>query len=90
MMVACRLGSGQFRVVWFTLETLPPRSATRRSTASVARVISKICGCDLFVVDGIGMLPTGQDAAEAFYRIIEAVSERRSMAVMSSIPDPAM
>jgi len=36
-------------------------------------------------VDDIGMLPAGQDAAEAFYRITDAAYERRSMAVTSNI-----
>src|SRR5690348_6146244 len=31
------------------------------------------------------MLPVGQDAAEAFYRIIDAAYERRSIAVTSNI-----
>ena len=31
------------------------------------------------------MLPAGQDAAEAFYRIIDAAYERRSVAVTSNI-----
>lgn len=51
----------------------------------MARTISRICGCDLIVVDDIGMLPAGQDAAEAFYRIIDAAYERRSIAVTSNI-----
>jgi DNA replication protein DnaC len=37
------------------------------------------------VVDDIGMLSAGQDAAEAFYRIIDAAFERRSIAVTSNI-----
>ena len=36
------------------------------------------------------MLPAGQDAAEAFYRITDAAYERRSVAVTSNIhPDGA-
>ncbi|MFV2022989.1 ATP-binding protein, partial [Micromonospora sp. LOL_023] len=52
---------------------------------SVARTIARICGVDLIVVDDIGMLPAGQDAAEAFYRVIDAAYERRSIAVTSNI-----
>ena len=37
------------------------------------------------VVDDIGMLPAGQAAAEAFYRVVEACYERRSVAVTSNI-----
>jgi DNA replication protein DnaC len=34
---------------------------------------------DLVVVDDIGMLPAGQDAAEAFNRVIESAYEKRSV-----------
>jgi DNA replication protein DnaC len=44
-----------------------------------------VCRCDLIVVDDIGMLPAGQDAAEAFYRVIDAAYERRSVVVTSGI-----
>jgi DNA replication protein DnaC len=37
------------------------------------------------VVDDIGMLPAGQEAAEAFYRVVDAAYERRSVAVTSNI-----
>jgi len=37
------------------------------------------------VVDDIGMLPAGADAAEAFYRVVDAATERRSLAVTSNI-----
>jgi hypothetical protein len=37
------------------------------------------------VVDDIGMLPAGQDAAAAFYRVVDAAYERRSVAVTSNI-----
>jgi DNA replication protein DnaC len=73
------------RVAWFTLETLTAAVGKAKIDGTVARAISKICGCDLIVVDDIGMLPTGQDAAEAFYRIIDAAYERRSIAVTSNI-----
>jgi hypothetical protein len=51
----------------------------------VARTVARICRSDLIVVDDIGMLPAGQDAAEAFYRITDAAYERRSVAVNSNI-----
>jgi DNA replication protein DnaC len=57
------------RVAWFTLETL---------TAAIGKAKA-------VVVDDIGMLPAGQDAAEAFYRITDAAYERRSVAVTSNI-----
>ncbi len=73
------------RVAWFTLETLTHTIGKAKVDGSVARTIARICGVDLIVVDDIGMLPAGQDAAEAFYRIIDAAYERRSIAVTSNI-----
>ncbi len=47
--------------------------------------MTEICSCDLIVIDDIGMLPAGQDAAEAFYRVIDAAYERRSITATSNI-----
>jgi DNA replication protein DnaC len=73
------------RVAWFTLETLTAALAKAKVDASIARTVARICRADLIVVDDIGMLPAGQDAAEAFYRIVDAAYERRSIAVTSNI-----
>jgi DNA replication protein DnaC len=73
------------RVAWFTLETLTATIGRAKADASVARTVTRICRSDLIVVDDIGMLPAGQDAAEAFYRVIDAAYERRSIAVTSNI-----
>jgi DNA replication protein DnaC len=73
------------RVAWFTLETLTTTLGKAKADASVARTVARICRADLIVIDDIGMLPAGQDAAEAFYRIIDAAYERRSVAVTSNI-----
>jgi DNA replication protein DnaC len=73
------------RVAWFTLETLAATIGRAKADGSVARTVARICRVDLIVVDDIGMLPVGQDAAEAFYRIVDAAYERRSLAVTSNI-----
>ena len=73
------------RVAWFTLETLTTAIGRAKADGSVARTVTRICRSDLIVVDDIGMLPAGQDAAEAFYRITDAAYERRSVAVTSNI-----
>jgi len=73
------------RVAWFTLETLTATIGRAKADASTARTVARICRSDLIVVDDIGMLPAGQDAAEAFYRIVDAAYERRSIAVTSNI-----
>ena len=72
------------RVAWFTLETLTATISRAKADGSTARTITRICRSDLIVVDDIGMLPAGQDAAEAFYRVVDAAYERRSIAVTSS------
>jgi DNA replication protein DnaC len=73
------------RVAWFTLETLTQTIGKAKVDASIARTVTRICHCDLIVVDDIGMLPAGQEAAEAFYRVVDAAYERRSVAVTSNI-----
>ena len=52
---------------------------------SISKVLAKITRAELVVVDDIGMLPSGQAAAEAFYRLLDATYERRSLAVTSNI-----
>lgn len=77
--------AADLNVAWFTLETLTQTVTKARLDASTARTVARICRNDLIVVDDIGMLPAGQDAAEAFYRIVDAAYERRSIAVTSNI-----
>jgi DNA replication protein DnaC len=73
------------RVSWFTLESLTVTVGRAKVDASVAKVIARICRSELIVIDDIGMLPAGQDAAEAFYRVVDAAYERRSVAVTSNL-----
>ena len=77
--------NADLRVAWFTLETLATAVGRAKADGSVARTIGRICRSDLIVVDDIGMLPVGQEAAEAFYRIVDTAYERRSIAVSSNI-----
>jgi DNA replication protein DnaC len=73
------------RVAWFSLETLTATLARAKVDASVTKVVARICRADLVVIDDIGMLPAGQEAAEAFYRVVDAAYERRSVAVTSNL-----
>jgi DNA replication protein DnaC len=73
------------KVAWFTLETLHAAIAKTKIDGSTARTVARICRADLIVIDDIGMLPVPVEAAEAFYRIIDAAYERRSIAVTSNI-----
>ncbi|TFC50733.1 ATP-binding protein, partial [Cryobacterium shii] len=40
---------------------------------------------DLIVVDDIGLLEVGADAAEGLYRLVDAAYEKRSIAVSSNL-----
>ena len=73
------------RVSWFTLESLTTAVTRAKVDASVPRLVARICRAELIVVDDIGMLPAGQEAAEAFYRVVDAAYERRSVAVTSNL-----
>jgi DNA replication protein DnaC len=73
------------RVAWFTLETLAATVGRAKVDGTISRAITRICGSDLIVVDDIGLLPVSHDTAEAFYRVIDAAYERRSVAVTSNI-----
>jgi DNA replication protein DnaC len=73
------------RVAWFTLESLTAAVGRAGADGSVTRTITRITRADLIVVDDIGMLPAGQAAAEALYRLVDAAYERRSVAVTSNL-----
>jgi DNA replication protein DnaC len=73
------------RVSWFTLESLTAAIGRAVVDGSVARTVQRITRADLVVIDDIGMLPAGQAAGEAFYRVVDAAYERRSVAVTSNL-----
>ena len=73
------------RVAWFSLESLTIAVGRAKVDATINKVIARICRSDLIVVDDIGQLPAGQDAAEAFYRLVDAAYEARSVAVTSNL-----
>ena len=73
------------RVAWFTLESLTAVIGRAAVDGTTAKAIAKITRCDLITVDDIGMLPAGQAAAEALYRLVDAAYERRSLIVTSNL-----
>lgn len=73
------------RVAWFSLETLAATLSRAKVDASVNRIVARICRADLIVMDDIGMLPVSHESAEAFYRVVDAAYERRSVAVTSNL-----
>ncbi len=72
-------------VAWFTLEQLGALVRRHRADDSVTKAIARILRADLVVVDDIGLLPVGPDAAEGLYRLVDAAYERRSVAVSSNL-----
>jgi DNA replication protein DnaC len=73
------------RVSWFTLESLTAAIGRATVDGSVAKTVARITRAELIVIDDIGMLPAGQAAGEAFYRVADAAYERRSIAVTSNL-----
>jgi DNA replication protein DnaC len=72
-------------VAWFTLETLGVLVRRHRADDSVTKAITRILRADLIIIDDIGLLPVGPDAAEGLYRLVDAAYERRSVAVSSNL-----
>jgi DNA replication protein DnaC len=77
------------RVAWFRLEDLDALMRAHRSDDSVPKVIARILRADLIVVDNIGLLPVGTDAAEGLYRLVDAAYEKRSITVPQTCIPPA-
>lgn len=71
-------------VAWFTIEDLGVMVRRHRPDDSVARAMARLIRTDLIIVD-IGLLPVSPDAAEGFYRLVDAAYERRSLAVSSNL-----
>ncbi|MET8454692.1 ATP-binding protein [Streptomyces sp. NPDC005209] len=72
-------------VAWFTIEDLAALIRRHRVDDSVSKAITRITRTDLILVNDIGLLPVSPDAAEGFYRLVDAAYERRSLAVSSNL-----
>lgn len=72
-------------VCWFTIEDLGALVRKHRPDDSMAKAIARIIRTDLIIVDDIGLLPVSAEAAEGFYRLVDAAYERRSLAVSSNL-----
>lgn len=73
------------RVAWFSLEGLGVLVRRHRADDSVTGAIGRILRAELIVVDDIGLLGVGPDAAEGLYRLVDAAYERRSVAISSNL-----
>ena len=72
-------------VAWFTIEDLGGLVRRHRVDDSVSKAFARITRTDLVIVDDIGLLPVSADAAEGFYRLVDAAYERKSLAVSSNL-----
>jgi DNA replication protein DnaC len=73
------------RVVWFTLEHLGGLVAAHRADDTVTKAVARILRAELVIIDDIGLLPVSHDAAEGLYRVVDAASEKRSIALSSNL-----
>jgi len=73
------------RVAWFSLESLGVLVRRHKADDTVNRAIARILRAELVIVDDIGLLPVGPDAAEGLYRLVDAAYERRSVAISSNL-----
>jgi DNA replication protein DnaC len=73
------------RVLWFSLESLGVLVRAHRADDTVTKAIARVLRADLVVIDDVGLLPVGLDAAEGLYRLVDAAYERRSVAVSSNL-----
>jgi DNA replication protein DnaC len=72
-------------VAWFSIEELGALVRRHRADDSINKAIRRITRVDLIIVDDIGMLAVGEDAAEGFYRLVDACYEKRSLAISSNL-----
>ena len=73
------------KVAWFTLEDLGVFVRRHRADDTVTKAIARLLRADLVIIDDIGLLPVGPDAAEGLYRLVDAAYERRSVAISSNL-----
>lgn len=72
-------------VAWFSIEDLGALVRRHRADDSIAKALTRLIRSDLIIVDDIGLLPVSPDAAEGFYRLVDAAYERRALAVSSNL-----
>src|SRR5207245_11499587 len=69
------------KVAWFSLEDLGVLVRRHRADDSVSRAVQAILRARLIVVDDIGLVPVTADAAEGFFRLVDAAYAQRSVVV---------
>src|ERR1700730_310725 len=72
-------------VSWFSLEALGALVHRHRADDSIGRALPPKRPAQLIVIDDIGLLPVSTETAEALYRVVDAVYERRALAISSNL-----
>ncbi len=72
-------------VTWFSLEALGQLLRRGRADDTTGRAIKRIRRDDVIVIDDIGLLPVAAETAEALYRVVDAASEKRTIAFSSNL-----
>jgi DNA replication protein DnaC len=72
-------------VAWFSIEDLGVLVRRHRIDDTVTKAFAPIIRAELVIVDDIGLLPVGPDAAEGLYRLIDVAYEKRSVAISSNL-----
>jgi len=75
----------QMTVVWFSVEDLGAMVRRHRVDDTVSKAFAQLAATSLVLVDDIGLLPISADAAEGLYRLVDAMYERRSVALSSNL-----
>lgn len=73
------------RVSWLRLGNLGALIRAHRPDDTVTKTLERLLRADLVIVDDIGLLPVGEDAAEGLYRLVDATYEKRSIAISSNL-----
>jgi DNA replication protein DnaC len=75
----------QMTVAWFSVEDLGAIVRRHRVDDTVSKAFSGLAATSLVLVDDIGLLPISREAAEGLYRLVDAMYERRSVALSSNL-----
>jgi DNA replication protein DnaC len=73
------------KVSWFSLEHLGAIVRRHGADDTTSKAIRRIMRADVIVIDDIGLLPVTTDTAETLYRVVDAASEKRSIALSSNL-----
>ena len=72
-------------MAWFRLEDLGQLIRAHNTDDSVTKAINRVLRADFVVIDDIGLLAVGTDAAEGLDRVVAAAYEKRSIAISSNL-----